>query len=123
MSRLGSIEFEWGGEDRSFRLALKGLIAIEELSGVSPYAVLERLQARRPMMKDCRTILLHGLVGDGMDMATATKLVKVYCDDVPPSDNIVPATAVLSAALYGVPDDPPGKSEGETESPAPPQEG
>lgn len=120
MSRLGNVTFEWGGEDRSFRLPIKELEALEELRGVSVYELLHRLQIQRPMVKDCRTILLHGLIGAGVPMSEATKLVRAYCDGIPPSESIVPAIVVLSAGLYGVPDDPPGKSEGEEQSPPPP---
>lgn len=121
MSRLGSVTFEWGGEDRTFRLGLKELEALEEMRGVSPYALLERLQRRQPMMKDCRLVLLHGLTGAGVPMSDATKLVRVYCDETVPADSIVPATAILAAGLYGVPEDPPGKAEGTDEIPTPPQ--
>lgn len=123
MSRLGSITFEWGGEDRTFRLTFKGLIGLEELLGVSPYALLERLHDRRPMMKDCRTVLLHGLIGADVPMGEATRLVKVFCDDRPNAESIVPATAVLSAALFGVPEDEPGKPQGEAAAPTPPPTG
>lgn len=118
MSRDGSISFDWGDiDDCRFRLALGDLDDLQVKTGTSAFALLDRLRAGRPMVKDMREVLRHGLIGAGTPPPEAARLVARWADARPPAESIVPAIAVLAAALYGDPDDEPGKSSGVTGEP------
>lgn len=120
MSRSGSVTFTWGDlDDCPFRLAIGDLEALQDATSISPFILLERLQARRPMVKDMREVLRHGLIGAGRDPVEAARLIARWVDGRPPAESIAPAIVVLSAGLYGVPDDDPGKSPETAAEPAP----
>jgi hypothetical protein len=124
MSRNASIDFDFGDDKHSFRLAIGQLRELQEKSGVSPFAVLARMVAYIPMVDDCREVIRLGLIGGGMEPPKALALVRAYCDERPPAESLPSAIAILQAGLMGVPDEEPGKSPGETTAPtAPPTTG
>lgn len=121
MSRNGSVSFDWGDGEHDFRLALGELRELQEKSGVSPFAISDRLRDGHPMVDDAREVLRLGLIGGGLKPIEALALVRRHVDERPLSEGTLPASLVLSAALFGVADEEPGKSEAETgEPPAPP---
>lgn len=121
MSRNGSVSFVWGDDEHEFRLGLGELRELQEKTGVSPFALCERLREGRPLVDDMREVLRLGLIGGGLKPPEALALVRFYADERPLVGAVGPALVVLCAALYGVADEAPGKSTAETgEPPAPP---
>ena len=121
MSRDGSVLLDIGdGEERLFRLALGELRSLQEATDASPYAVLERLMTRRPMVDEPREVIRWGLIGGGLPPGEASRLVKLWVDGRPHGEAIAPAIAVLSASLLGVADEAPGKSPEASGEPPPP---
>lgn len=118
MSRDGSISFVWGDKRHRFRLALGGLRELQETCGASPFEIHRRLATFTAMADDAREVLRLGLIGGGdVTPPAALKLVESYVDARPLSESLGPAAVVLGAALYGVPDEPPGKPDGAAEAP------
>lgn len=119
MSRLGLVSFVWGDGEHAFRLPFDGLVELQEKLGASPFDVHRRLSAGVPMASDAREVLRIGLVYGGLAPPEAVRLVKRWADERPAIESLLPALTVLGAALFGVADEAPGKSEG-TEPPPPP---
>jgi hypothetical protein len=111
MSRSATARFEWAGEERTFRLAVKALQDWQEESNAGPAWVWGLLHTGAWEPKHVEKTLYHGLVGGGMPKAEAARLVKLNIE--PYGDNILPAMCVLEAVIQGVPDDLP-KNYGET---------
>lgn len=108
MSRGGEIAFEWAGEERSFRLRIGELRQLQEACNAGPVQVLRRIEADEWRVDDLRETLKLGLIGGGMKPDAAGKLIRRYVDeyDWPLVDHVLPARAVLMAAISGVPDEP-----------------
>ncbi len=117
MSRNGSIDLDWGDDTHRFRLAIGELRDLQEKCGASPFTVLGRVMSVEPMIDDLREVLRLGLIGGGLAPPQALVLVRRWVDERPLVESILPARAVLAAALYGVEDEPPGKAAGATETP------
>lgn len=126
MSRDGSISFVWGDGRHRFRLALGQLRELQEKCGASPFEVHRRVAGVAAMVDDAREVLRLGLIGSGdVTPPAALVLVERYVDARPLAESLGPAAAVLGAALYGVPDEPPEKPDGAAEEPrsSPPTDG
>ena len=116
MSRDGAVRFDWAGVERRFKLGIEQLANIQEACGASPVVVLRRLRNGEPRVMEPSIIIREGLLGGGTDPETVRRLVKEHClspDFAPWGNSIVPATLILAAGLYGVPDDDLGESQGE----------
>lgn len=120
MSRDASISLDFGDGEHRFRLAIGQLRELQEKLAASPGAVLKRLIAYEPMADDAREVLRIGLVGGGMPPADALSLVRRYVDARPLIEPLPIAVKVLQAALFGVPDEKPGKSSGDAGPETPP---
>lgn len=118
MSRDASISCDWADGEHRFRLAIGGLRELQEKLGCSPFRVFERLRAGEPMVDDAREVLRIGLIGGGMEPVPALDLVRRYADERPLAEGRTTAVLVLGAALFGVPDEQPGKPEGAGSAPA-----
>ena len=119
MSRSGSLTFTWGDGEYRFRLAIGELEQLQEKMGCSPFTVLDRLRVAHPLVFDAREVLRLGLIGGGMSPPEALAKVRFYADARPLAESIPAAIAVLAASLYGIEDEAPGKSLGESETEAP----
>jgi len=111
MSRSAVARFEWGGEERTFRLTARALEDWQEACDAGPAWVWGLLQNEAWKPVHVRETLRFGLIGGGMSAAEAGRLVKLHIE--PYGDNIKPAMCVLEAVIQGVPDEVP-KSYGET---------
>ena len=111
MSRSGEITLEWGDGEHHFRLAWKQLVAIQEECDAGPFWVLGRLGDGSWRMSDIEAPIRHGLIGGGLEPPAASRLVRVYVQERPLAENLLTARTILAAAVYGIPDDEPGKSE------------
>jgi Phage tail tube protein, GTA-gp10 len=103
-SRDGSVELDWAGGRHVFRLGIEELEKVQEACDAGPHWVMNRLTSKAWMMSDLRAPLLWGLVGGGMSVAEAQKLLKTYLIS-PFLQHVMTSYVVLSAALNGAPDE------------------
>lgn len=115
MSRDGSIELNWADGVHRFRLAFGELRELQEKTGGGAMLVLERLRNRSWLVDDIAETLRIGLIGGGLPPSEALQLVRRYVYERPPVENVIFATLVLGAALFGPADDP---IEGKAPAPA-----
>ncbi len=102
MNRHGAIDLPWRGEERTFRLALGEIQALEAQLECSVFAVAERLIARLPATyADIDAALTFGLAGGGETHLAAKRLVS---DRAAQSviEDLEAARAVMLAALARV---------------------
>lgn len=137
MSRAGEIAVEFGGEERTFRLAIGQWRRIQEKCDAGPGEIASRLSGfmllrdgKLPLAQaaalgrlgswrvdDVRETLLQGLIGGGMTPDEAGPLIRTYVDERPWSETIPVAYQVVMAAIIGVDDEEPS---GEQKGAAPP---
>lgn len=111
MSRDGSIVLNWGGEDRLFRIGIKQLEKIQEARDAGPMLLLDRLLTGRWLVQDIREVIRWGLIGADVEVAEASRLLKLYFEDVPPAGiNLVTAQRALGAGILGAPEEEVGKN-------------
>ena len=112
MAANGEIELTWGDGEHKFNIAkLKCVLELEEKCNAGIAEVFQRIQQSRWKFNDIRETLRLGLIGAGTDPQRALALINRYCDDRPWAENVLPAQAVLIAAMIGVPEDPLGKKQ------------
>lgn len=111
MSRDGRIEYDWGGDTRTFRLDISRLIALQDATGSGPYEVLTRLSSGRWLIKDITETIRLGLLGGGMDGKKARELVEEHVSAGSVMQSVQVAQAIVMAALIGDPEEPVGKKE------------
>ena len=99
----------WPGGDHPFRLGLGELRAVQDKCDAGPELILQRIRMGIWKVDDLFEVLRFGLIGAGMDRATATKLVQDAFDRTPLLEFKVPALAVLAFSLVPPGDDPAGE--------------
>ena len=107
---MNPIVLDWPGGNHAFQLRLGELHQLQEKTDAGPEFLLRKLQAGQWSASELREILRLGLVGGGLDHASAVKAVDRALGNVPLMEFKVAALAVLIAALYGPPDDEVGKN-------------
>lgn len=135
MSRDGSIELEFGGRKRLFRLGIAEWDALDDELKIGPEELAARLSptvqamrlglglddaARHGLVggwrrKDLRAVIYRGLIGGdpALGALEADRLVRDLVDPPRPlREGVLLAYAVVMAALDGVPDDPVGETQG-----------
>lgn len=111
MSRHGDIEFDWGGEQRRFRLALGEIRKLQERTNAGPFELLRRLTSGSWRIDDLRETVRLGLEGAEVTSSEAGRLVRDYIDGKPLLESVMVAARILEAALSGAPDELIPKSE------------
>ncbi|WP_341989757.1 GTA-gp10 family protein [Azorhizobium sp. AG788] len=119
MSRAGDITLTWGDGEHLFRLGIGQLRELQEKASavrvrmgaepIGPAFLAAEIGSGRWLVDDLRETLRLGLIGGGLKPLEALTLVQRYVDDRPLNENVIPAYAVLSAALVGALDEPVGK--------------
>lgn len=128
MSRFAEVRLDWGGEpERAFRLGIGQIVKLDEKVDAGPlyiasccmvslaalaahkardYAALSRIGLDRvaelPMVRE---VMLQGLLGAGMALPDATRLVREWVDERPLTENLVAAYEVCMASVLGVEDE------------------
>lgn len=110
MSRDASVTLAFGDGEHRFRLPIGGLRELQEKTGVGPLRLLMRLRAGDWLVDDAREVLRIGLIHGGLAPVEAGRLVARYADERPAAESVTPAQLVLAAALFGVEDEPVGKT-------------
>ncbi|HEV2557963.1 MAG TPA: gene transfer agent family protein [Microvirga sp.] len=113
MSADGSTSFLWADGEHRFRLAIGQLRELQDKTGTGPQALLSRLMDGTWRVDDPRETIRLGLIGGGMKPPEALVLVSRYVDARPLMESIMPARAILAAALMGDREDTVGKEEPE----------
>lgn len=107
-----AITFKWGDGEHVFALRLAQIEELQEKVDCGPLALMQRLRDGNWREADLRQVIRLGLVGGGMEPIAALKLLDRYVFPARPlMEAVVPAQAILSAALWGVEDDQPGKDQ------------
>jgi len=102
MSRSAFIELDWAGDVRPFRLKMAQLERLQERCGErGPQRILFDLMGGEWKARDIVETIRLGLIGGGMKLADADKLVKEYVEEQPLADNILVAVAILQAVITG----------------------
>jgi hypothetical protein len=110
MSRTAAVTIPWGDGEYTFRLGIGERRDLQEKTGVGLLSLHRRLIDGGWRNEDAREVLRCGLIGGGLAPTAAHELVKVWSDQRPLMESIVPAALVVQAALYGGPDaEPVGK--------------
>lgn len=106
MAANGEIKLTWADGERKFNLAkLRCVLELEDQCGVGVAEVFKRIQEGRWKFYDIRETLRLGLIGGGELPDRALTLVQRYVDERPWSESVLPAQAVLMAAMVGIPGD------------------
>lgn len=104
----GEIELKWADGDHKFNVAkLRCVLELEEKCGCGFAEIYKRLASGTWYFNDIRETLRLGLIGGGTLPDKALALINRYVDDVPFAENVLPAQAVIMAALVGVKGDNP----------------
>lgn len=109
MSRDATIELPFADGDYVFRLAWGELIKLQEACDAGPYVILDRLLTGRWKVEEISNIIRLGLIGGGMDVIPARKLVQSYVETRPPLEHLVIAQRVLGAGVVGTSEEVVGK--------------
>lgn len=127
MSRSGETVLEFGGEERTFRLAIGQWRKVQEKCDAGPAEILARLApaftARRQGLSldqilamgllgrwridDIREVILQGLLGGGMAGPDALRLVRDWVEERPLLESVAVAYAVALAGVIGAEDEKP----------------
>ena len=115
MSRTAKVTAELGGEPYDFCLRWGELMELQEKCDAGPGMVLMRLVANQWRMDDIPAVIRLGLIGAGMEPASASRLVRANVEqrpqDIGGEEGLgILAVKILSAALHGAPDEPTGKA-------------
>lgn len=112
MSRAAEVTLLFADEERLFRLPIGRWRAVQERCDAGPLELLRRYTSSSWRVDDVREVVLQGLVGGGMQVAEASKLVANYFDGLPLAQFVPLAQAVVMASVVGASDeddDPPGE--------------
>ncbi|WP_174020404.1 gene transfer agent family protein [Agrobacterium fabrum] len=94
----------WDG-DYEFRLGWGEIAQLQEKCDAGPLVILHRLENSLWRSEDIECTLRLGLIGAGRKPEEATKLLKEHVKPWPVGEYALAAQAVLSAAVYGAPDE------------------
>lgn len=124
MASHGSVKLVWGDGEQVFNIAKIGqALELQDKCNAGVGTVLQRLLSGTFFVNDFREVIRLALIGGGKSPEEAFKLVKRYVDERPWKESVLVATAIVSAAVVGVPDDPLSKKDGadqtETETATP----
>ncbi|MDF3606339.1 gene transfer agent family protein [Paracoccus sp. DMF-8] len=123
MTRSAQVTLDWADGTYPFALKIEQLTELQEKCDAGPWYIqwaLESAVMSRAIGSAPPKDLIHpyvteplrlGLIGGGMPAVEAMKKVRAYAGPGQLYENMAPAFAVLSAALQGVPEDEPEKSE------------
>lgn len=122
MSRSAEIVLAFGGEDRTFRLPLGRLRALQEKVDCGPMELLNRYVSGSWRVDDLRETILQGLMGGGAENAKATQLVMANFDGEPLQQFVTLAQGIVLACVVGAEDEDAGEPKGEeAETPPSPE--
>lgn len=105
MSRDASVTLDWADGTFPFRLGWGELAKLQEACDAGPFVILDRLGSGACKIEDISNVIRLGLIGGGMEPVPALKKVREYVEGRPPAESRLTAIAVLSAGVYGAPEE------------------
>jgi hypothetical protein len=125
MSRSGDVALDFGGEERTFRLAIGQWRKVQEKCDAGPAELLARLSpafsaAQQGLtieqivslgylgtwrVDDVREVILQGLLGANMPGPEALRLVRDWVDERPFLETVAVAYRIVLASILGVEDE------------------
>jgi len=110
MSAHGEVNLTWGDGDQVFNISKIGqALELQDKCGAGVGTIMNRLLTGSFMFNDFRETIRLGLIGGGMEPSAALTLTKRYVDERPWRESVLVATAIISSAMVGVPDEKVGK--------------
>lgn len=118
MSFDGSIALVWAGDERTFRLGIAELLALQDKRASGPLEIEARLRFGTWRIEDIQETIRIGLLGAGVEAKSARALVDANVREGRITANVLTAHAILLNALQGDPEELVGKkAEAATETP------
>lgn len=108
MARRAYIDAPFGDGQHRFRLGIGELEELQEKTDAGP-VFLQRRIVSDGRVADVRETIRLGLIGGGMAADAALKLVERYAVPGAWRECVLLAAGIVTAALDGVEDEPPGK--------------
>jgi hypothetical protein len=90
-------------EEVTFDLRLGEIRKLEAKTSLGAPLLLHYLQTDQWKVDHYRETILQGLLGGGMPIEQARKLVTTWVDERPARESILPAQAILMAYILGAP--------------------
>ncbi|WP_088633236.1 gene transfer agent family protein [Phaeobacter sp. 22II1-1F12B] len=116
---MADLVLEWAGKERHFRLAFGGVLDLEEAIGEGIGHVFQRVTVGRFGIKDVYHTIRLGLIGGGLSVVNADRLMKNHFDTRPYMDNARVAGAILADLMIGVEEEDEDQAEGGRDVPPP----
>ena len=113
--KSSAVTMEWADGEYTFNLRLGEVRKIQEVTKLGPPVILFNLQTNQWKVDEFREVILQGLLGGGMKVDEARRLVKAWVDERPAFESVKPAQAILMAWMVGV--TPDEADEGKDEAP------
>jgi hypothetical protein len=119
MSRDGSIELYWPDERRTYRLRIGELRQLQEKCDKGPLEIIHALAEGKWRVDDVIQPIRLGLIGGGMKLEDANKLVEATVHDGTLGEAIFMAKRIVECAIMGPPDEQiemPGSGSGKSKA-------
>ncbi len=112
MSATGTRTIVWANGEDTFCIAKVGLILDLEDKCKSGFStIMARLENGAWGINDVRETIRLGLIGGGMKPEAAMAVIRRHVDENPLAHSVLVAYEIVKAAMFGVPDDPVGKTD------------
>lgn len=110
---MAEIIKEWAGTDRLFRLTFGGVMDLEEACGAAIGQIFIRVAGGQFRVADVYHTIRLALVGGGMPLIDAKRLMHAHFDTRPYMDNAAVAGEILASLMVGI---EPSESQGHGEA-------
>jgi hypothetical protein len=105
VSRDGSYTADFADGTFTFRYGWAQHVMLQEACDAGPYEILDRLITLRCRVQDIANTIRIGLIGGGMEPVQALKKVRTYVEARPPNENLLLASNILRAGVFGAADE------------------
>lgn len=112
----------WPGGEHDFALRYGEIEILQEKCDAGPEYIFNSMAGRTYLQRYLFETLRLGLIGGGMDMLSARRLIDDVKESHPIREFVIPALNVLGAAIAGYEDDRPGGAAGEVPNQTSPTE-
>jgi len=118
MDGSGEVIRPFGGAERTFRLDIDRVRAVQAATDCGPLELIRRIEFGTWRVDDLRTVIFQGLIGAEETQAAATTLMIASFDNQKKGwAQFAPlAHAILSASVFGPEDDPVGEAKAEAKT-------
>jgi len=93
---------EWAGKERLFRLNFGAVLDLEEATGDGIATIFARVAGSRFMLKDVYHTIRLAMIGGGVSIIDAKRLMDGHFDTRPYMENAMLAGEILAALMVGV---------------------